>query len=407
MPRFRWAARGNPFVRQWKLIVLLRRAPRTLAELAQLLGCHQRTIRRDLYALQAVPLPITSRYAANEGTRPHPLRGRRWSHGDHLEPNVWSSVQARASTFARYSRHGSRTCCSGQRTQPSFKATPEVNRGAWVGRLAIAARVPVHAELDVGGQRPLAVRDAEALQFTRELARGDRDRHPDARVSEPRPRAAIARRAAPADRPGEGKFRWFAHSDQHRPRIAPHRVQVHVKRSNVSPGHAVTVFVQAWSTAQSVGGAGRSSKSVSGFRPTGDPPPAPPRGAATLASHRWTMRHVGKPKVFACDKWNRVADNVAAIARHIEALRAVDRYGVGEMEQVLAGYTALQPSAEDWRSVFAFGPDETPKFSEVVRRFKAAMSRAHPDTNDGDTFQAARLNTARDLARWELSQIDA
>lgn len=112
----------------------------------------------------------------------------------------------------------------------------------------------------------------------------------------------------------------------------------------------------------------------------------------------------GKPKVFACDKWNRVGDNIAAIARHIEALRAVDRYGVGEMEQVLAGYTALPPSAEDWRSVFAFGPDETPRFAEVDRRYKRLMTAAHPDTADGDTLQAARLNTARDMARWELKE---
>ena len=116
------------------------------------------------------------------------------------------------------------------------------------------------------------------------------------------------------------------------------------------------------------------------------------------------MRAGGKPKVFACDKWSRVADNVSAIARHIECLRAVDRYGVGEMEQVLAGYTALPPSAEDWRSVFGFGPDESPKFAEVDRRYKLQMKAAHPDRETGDSLQASRLNTARDMARWELGQ---
>jgi hypothetical protein len=119
------------------------------------------------------------------------------------------------------------------------------------------------------------------------------------------------------------------------------------------------------------------------------------------------MRAGGKPKVFACDKWDRVADNVAAIAKHIECLRAVDRYGVGEMEQVLAGYTALPPSAVDWRSVFQFGPDETPRWSEVERRYKAGMVVAHPDRPDGDSLQAARLNTARDMARQELQAVDA
>lgn len=134
--------------------------------------------------------------------------------------------------------------------------------------------------------------------------------------------------------------------------------------------------------------------------PRGDQGEPKDPGAAVY----FRMREGGKPKVFACDKWKRVGENVVSIARHIECLRAVDRYGVGEMEQVLAGYTALPPSAEDWRSVFGFGPDESPKFSEVERRYRPMMAACHPDKPDGDSLQAARLNTARDLARWELKE---
>ena len=53
------------------------------------------------------------------------------------------------------------------------------------------------------------------------------------------------------------------------------------------------------------------------------------------------FRFKGKAQVLACDKWNRVADNIAAMAAHIDALRRVDRYGVGTIEQALAGYKAL------------------------------------------------------------------
>src|SRR5262249_46259283 len=49
----------------------------------------------------------------------------------------------------------------------------------------------------------------------------------------------------------------------------------------------------------------------------------------------------GKATVFACDRFDRVADNIAAIAGHIDALRRVERYGVGTIEQALAGYKAL------------------------------------------------------------------
>jgi hypothetical protein len=75
-PRSRYSDRCSQIIRQWRLLVLLRRAPRTLSELARLLDCHQRTVRRDLYALQAVPLPIGSKYPAGEGVDPCPMAGR-------------------------------------------------------------------------------------------------------------------------------------------------------------------------------------------------------------------------------------------------------------------------------------------------------------------------------------------
>lgn len=70
--------RRAQFVRQWRVLVTLRQGPRTLRELAQLLDVHPRTVRRDLYALQRVPLPVSSRFdgASRQGIR----RG---------DPNVW------------------------------------------------------------------------------------------------------------------------------------------------------------------------------------------------------------------------------------------------------------------------------------------------------------------------------
>lgn len=60
----------------------------------------------------------------------------------------------------------------------------------------------------------------------------------------------------------------------------------------------------------------------------------------------------GKPVSLACDKWNRVEDNIWAIAKHIEALRGQQRWGVGSIEQAFRGYTALpaigESSASEW-----------------------------------------------------------
>jgi hypothetical protein len=61
----------------------------------------------------------------------------------------------------------------------------------------------------------------------------------------------------------------------------------------------------------------------------------------------------GKDRVLACDKWDRVADNIAAIAAHIDAIRRQDRYGVGTIDQAFAGYSALPPPGGTSRTATA------------------------------------------------------
>lgn len=107
----------------------------------------------------------------------------------------------------------------------------------------------------------------------------------------------------------------------------------------------------------------------------------------------------GKPLVFACDKWDRVADNIAAIAQHIDALRRIERYGVGRVEQAFAGYKALPPSAEDWRIVLGVGEYAT--IEQVDAAFLEKAKSAHPDVG-GSHEEMSRLTAARDLARQVL-----
>jgi hypothetical protein len=64
----------------------------------------------------------------------------------------------------------------------------------------------------------------------------------------------------------------------------------------------------------------------------------------------------GREIALACDRWDRVADNIVAIAKHIEALRGQDRWGVGTIEQAFAGYEAL-PAPEQWWQVLGVRPD--------------------------------------------------
>jgi hypothetical protein len=109
----------------------------------------------------------------------------------------------------------------------------------------------------------------------------------------------------------------------------------------------------------------------------------------------------GKPLVLACDRWTRVADNIAAIAQHIDALRRIDRYGVGSLEQAFAGYTALPQHAgvEAWWEVLGCAPTVT--VEEVEARHRALARAAHPDVG-GSHAAMARLNRARDEARRAL-----
>ncbi len=42
--------------------------------------------------------------------------------------------------------------------------------------------------------------------------------------------------------------------------------------------------------------------------------------------------------VLACDKWDDAAHNVWALVLHVKALRGLERWGVGSVEQAFAGY---------------------------------------------------------------------
>jgi hypothetical protein len=130
-------------------------------------------------------------------------------------------------------------------------------------------------------------------------------------------------------------------------------------------------------------------------RPRSDSEPKDP-GAAVYFAFR------GKATVFACDRYTRVADNIAAIAAHIDALRRIERYGVGTIEQALAGYKALPAdSAANWRQVFGFSSTElvTPKMVTEAHRRKAIDN--HPDKGGTDEAMI-HFNRARDFALSEL-----
>lgn len=134
---------------------------------------------------------------------------------------------------------------------------------------------------------------------------------------------------------------------------------------------------------------------IDGLPRSGQPEPDDPGAAAYF--------HLkGQPRCLACDKWTRVADNIAAIAQHIDALRRIDRYGVGTLDQAFAGYAALPANtAANWRDVFGFKADEPVGWDAVSDRFRDMARRAHPDAGGSD-LEMARLSEAKNFAKVEL-----
>lgn len=103
----------------------------------------------------------------------------------------------------------------------------------------------------------------------------------------------------------------------------------------------------------------------------------------------------GAFRALACDRWDKVETNLSAIARHIGAIRAQERLGVGTIEQAFRGYAAL-PAPPSWWSILGVRQDATR--AEIEAAYLAKAQEHHPDLG-GSTDAMARLNAARDEAR--------
>jgi hypothetical protein len=107
----------------------------------------------------------------------------------------------------------------------------------------------------------------------------------------------------------------------------------------------------------------------------------------------------GKNQCIACDKWDSVRDNLQAVAKTIEALRGIERWGTGEMvDAAFQGFTAIPANAssgipvvppQPWYDVFHVSPDAPMAVIEAV--YKVALKDAHPDTGGSqERFEAVQ-----------------
>lgn len=105
-----------------------------------------------------------------------------------------------------------------------------------------------------------------------------------------------------------------------------------------------------------------------------------------------------RPYSLPSDRWDRVADNIAAIAAHIGAMRGMERWGVGSLEKNFAGYLALPApvSLRPWYDVLHCMEDED--ILSIERQYKLLALDFHPD-NGGSHEDMAELNRAIAEAR--------
>lgn len=115
-------------------------------------------------------------------------------------------------------------------------------------------------------------------------------------------------------------------------------------------------------------------------------------------------------RVVAIDIYDRVADNVAAIAATLDALRAIDRHGGAQiLERAFTGFDAL-PAPKQWWDILGLNLETLRKMPLEARRsaingfYRSLMIERHPD-NGGSHEGAAELNQARDAGLKEIETL--
>lgn len=115
----------------------------------------------------------------------------------------------------------------------------------------------------------------------------------------------------------------------------------------------------------------------------------------------WQHGKQNENRCMAVDRYERVADNLAAIAATLEAMRAIERHGgAAILDRAFVGFKAL-PEPEQWWQVL--GLNSPYVTAQQIQDAYLGKARAnHPDIPGGDPTAMARINAARDRGLTEL-----
>lgn len=117
-------------------------------------------------------------------------------------------------------------------------------------------------------------------------------------------------------------------------------------------------------------------------------------------------QRAGEPqRCMAIDRYDDVADNLAAIAATLNAMRAIERHGGAViLDRAFAGFTALPApgAARPWREVLGINADEHPPRELVRLHYRRLAAEHHPDRG-GSAERMAEINRAWKQALEELT----
>lgn len=129
----------------------------------------------------------------------------------------------------------------------------------------------------------------------------------------------------------------------------------------------------------------------------------------TGAAVYWVDRAVpGEPRrCMAVDHYDRVEDNLAAIAATIEAMRAIERHGGAQiLNRAFQGFTALPAPGQTsggWRAHLGFEQDAKPALADVEQTYRRLRGQHHPDRPGGDAAKFHQVQLAWDQAQQEIN----
>lgn len=112
------------------------------------------------------------------------------------------------------------------------------------------------------------------------------------------------------------------------------------------------------------------------------------------------------PLSYPCDTFDNFEDNLRAIALALEALRKVQRYGVGLSGEQYRGWKALPSGNSNGKMnadqakafILANGNGITNGVvSSLTEAYRQAMRNLHPDRNGGDESHFKKLQEAKDV----------